>query len=65
MIGILKCFFFFCFALFSCVESDRDRILRQVAEWEGREIVFPARPVFTVQGRVRLLARREALPTGY
>ncbi len=42
---------FFCLALLSCVESDRDRILRQVAEWEGREIVFPARPVFTVQGR--------------
>lgn len=43
--------FFFSLALFSCVESDKDRILRQVAEWEGREIVFPARPVFTVQGR--------------
>ena len=42
---------FFCLALLSCVESDRDRILRQVAEWEGREIVFPARSVFTVQGR--------------
>ena len=42
---------FLALALLSCVESDRDRILRQVAEWEGREIVFPARSVFTVQGR--------------
>jgi len=35
----------------SCVESETDKIARLVKEWEGKEILFPARSVFTVQGK--------------
>ena len=37
--------------LFSCQESEKERISRLVKEWDGKEIVFPDRPVFTIQGR--------------
>lgn len=36
--------------LLSCHETDRNRISRLVKEWEGKEIVFPAHIVFTIQG---------------
>ena len=39
------------FVLFSCQESEKERISRLVKEWDGKEIVFPDRPVFTIQGR--------------
>ena len=39
-------------ALFSsCKESEKDKIARLVEEWEGKEILFPARSVFTIQGK--------------
>lgn len=39
-------------ALFSsCKESEKDKIARLVKEWEGKEILFPAHSVFTVQGK--------------
>ena len=37
--------------LFSCQESEKERISRLVKEWDGKEIVFPDRSVFTIQGR--------------
>lgn len=37
--------------LFSCQESDKQRLTRLVQEWDGKEVVFPDRSVFTVQGR--------------
>ena len=38
-------------ALFSCQESEKERVSRLVKEWDGKEIVFPDRSVFTIQGR--------------
>ena len=40
------------FALFSsCKESEKDKIARLVEEWEGKEILFPALFLFTIQGK--------------
>jgi hypothetical protein len=33
--------------LFGCKESNKERLTRLVAEWQGKEIVFPDNPVFT------------------
>ena len=39
-------------ALFSsCKESEKEKIARLVEEWEGKEIFFPSRSVFTIQGK--------------
>lgn len=38
---LLTCFWF------SCQETDRERILHLVKEWEGKEIQFPNNPIFT------------------
>ena len=35
----------------SCKESEKEKIARLVEEWEGKEILFPARSVFTIQGK--------------
>lgn len=45
----------FCLILYlllaiSCQESEKDKLSRLVQEWDGKEIRFPARSVFTVQG---------------
>ena len=37
--------------LASCQESQKDAMLRLVSEWQGKEIKFPVRPVFTIQGK--------------
>lgn len=37
--------------LASCQESREEAMLRLVQEWNGKEIKFPARSVFTVQGK--------------
>ena len=37
--------------LASCQESREEAMLRLVNEWNGKEIKFPSRSVFTVQGR--------------
>ena len=39
------------FCLCACHESERDRTLRLVKEWEGKEILFPQNPIFTIQGK--------------
>lgn len=39
------------FIFFSCKESDKDKITRLVKEWEGKEIHFPPRSIFTIQGK--------------
>lgn len=49
-------------ALFSCQESDKQRLTRLVQEWDGKEVVFPERSVFTVQGRDTVDFRWEASP---
>ena len=36
--------------LISCEESRRDEIARLVKEWDGKEVRFPERPIFTIQG---------------
>ena len=39
-------------ALFSsCKESEKEKIARLVEEWEEKEIFFPSRSVFTIQGK--------------
>lgn len=40
---------FFCFC--SCQESREEAMLRLVSEWNGKEIKFPSRSVFTIQGK--------------
>ena len=37
--------------LASCKESREEAMLRLVGEWNGKEIKFPSRSVFTVQGK--------------
>ena len=37
--------------LVSCQESREEAMLRLVNEWNGKEIKFPARSVFTIQGK--------------
>ena len=37
--------------LASCQESPKEAMLRLVQEWSGKEIKFPARSVFTIQGK--------------
>ncbi len=37
--------------LASCLESREEAMLRLVNEWNGKEIKFPSRSVFTIQGR--------------
>ena len=37
--------------LASCQESKEEAMLRLVNEWNGKEIKFPARSVFTIQGK--------------
>ena len=37
--------------LASCQESREEAMLRLVNEWNGKEIKFPSRPVFTIQGK--------------
>ncbi len=36
--------------LFSCGNSKKDTVQRVIGEWEGKEVVFPEHPVFTIQG---------------
>ena len=36
--------------LASCQESREEAMLRLVNEWNGKEVKFPARSVFTIQG---------------
>lgn len=43
-------FFIMGFMLFSCKESDKERMERLVLEWDGREIVYPNNAHFTVFG---------------
>ncbi|WP_455666941.1 DUF1573 domain-containing protein [Phocaeicola sp.] len=39
-------------ALFSsCKESEKNKISCLVSEWEGKEILFPAHSIFTIQGK--------------
>lgn len=40
-------FFLFSFLLLSCKETEKEKIARLVTEWQGKEIRFPADPVFT------------------
>lgn len=35
----------------SCKESNRDHIVALIHEWEGKEVLFPANLVFTIQGK--------------
>ena len=37
--------------LVSCQESREEAMLRLVNEWNGKEIKFPSRSVFTIQGK--------------
>ena len=50
------------FLLLSCQESGKQRLIRLVQEWDGKEVAFPARSVFTVQGRDTVEFRWEASP---
>lgn len=40
-----------CFLHTSCTESEKEKAVRLVKEWDGKEIRFPSRSVFTVQGK--------------
>lgn len=41
-------FIFFLFLSISCKEPDKERLTQLVSEWQGKEILFPKNPVFTV-----------------
>lgn len=36
--------------LFSCKETDKERITRLMLEWQGREVQFPSKMTFTKLG---------------
>ena len=44
---LLLLFFYFC----SCRESKEEAMFRLVNEWKGKEVRFPSRSVFTIQGK--------------
>ena len=46
ILGLCVCLFFS-----SCEESEKQRLSRLVNEWEGKEILFPAHSIFTIQGK--------------
>ncbi len=50
---IMKCVYLFSaiLILYSCTESEKDKITRLVKEWEGKEIVFPADLIYTKLGK--------------
>ena len=48
--------------LAACQDSDKQRLMRLVEEWEGKEITFPAQAVFTVQGRDTVDFRWQSAP---
>ena len=48
--------------LAACQDSDKQRLTRLVKEWDGKEVVFPSRSVFTVQGRDTVDFRWEFSP---
>ena len=37
--------------LSSCKDNPKNGIARLVKEWDGKEVRFPERPVFTIQGK--------------
>ena len=41
----------FVFTFLSCQDKNKEAMLRLVKEWDGKEIKFPARSVFTIQGK--------------
>lgn len=43
--------FFFCSFLISCVNKEKEEISHLIAKWVGREIIFPNRMIFTLQGK--------------
>ncbi|MBR2455999.1 MAG: DUF1573 domain-containing protein [Bacteroidaceae bacterium] len=47
----LSCVLLAVLSLASCKESEKDTALRLVREWDGKEVKFPARSVFTIQGK--------------
>ena len=49
--GRILLFLLSVFCLCACHKSERNRILRLVKEWEGKEILFPDNQIFTIQGR--------------
>ena len=42
---------FILFSLFSCGNQKKEDVVALLQTWSGREILFPANPVFTVQGK--------------
>ena len=44
------CYFLLFLFLCACSESREEAVFRLVKEWTGKEIKFPERSVFTVQG---------------
>ena len=40
-----------CLLAASCEESEKERLSRLVKEWEGKESLFPAHSIFTIQGK--------------
>lgn len=38
-------------ALFSCKNSNKSKIASVLHEWDGKEVLFPKCPVFTIQGK--------------
>lgn len=47
MLNKISSLLFFTCILFSCQETDRERISHLVKEWNGKEILFPGNPVFS------------------
>ena len=37
-------------SILSCNEADQDEIAKTVSEWQGREVLFPSDPTFTIYG---------------
>lgn len=40
--------------LLSCTDSKRKETIALLQEWEGKEVVFPSNPFFTMKGEDRV-----------
>ena len=48
LILVLGCFFF----LISCQQTEKEKLEELVKNWNGKEVLFPTNPSFTLYGKI-------------
>ena len=49
---------FLCLFLISCKDAKTDAIISLLQKWDGKEILFPKSPIFTIKGKDTILYHR-------